>query len=171
MPLTFADARDDDLAELQALHAAVAADLTARFGDGAWSREGFGKRLDVVPNRSRVRVGRLDGHVVSSLRLQTRKPWSIDPAYFTPVRRPVYLVGMAVAVPHQRRGIGRAALDDARTIALEWGAEAIRLDAYDAAAGAGPFYLRCGWTDRGRATYRGQPHVYREMLLGPAGPR
>lgn len=169
MTLTFTDARDDDLAELQALHAAAAADLTARFGVGAWSRDGFGKRLDVVPGRSRVRVGRLGGRIVSSLRLQTRKPWSIDPAYFTPVRRPLYLVGMVVAVPRQRRGIGRAALEDARAVALEWGADAIRLDAYDAAAGAGPFYLRCGWADRGRATYRGQPHVYCELLLAPDG--
>src|ERR1035437_7340522 len=31
-------------------------------------------------------------------------------------------------------------------IAKAWPADAIRLDAYDAEAGAGPFYASCGWT-------------------------
>ena len=40
------------------------------------------------------------------------------------------------------------------------------VDAYDADAGAGGFYARCGYTEVGRVTYRGVPHVYYEHVLG-----
>src|SRR5213596_2828131 len=56
------------------------------------------------------------------------------------VKRPLYLTGMAVSVTHQRQGLGRLALDDACAVAEKWPADAIRLDAYDAEAGAGGFY-------------------------------
>src|ERR1044071_7302214 len=101
-------------------------------------------------------------------RLATRKPWAIDTGYFTPVKRPLYLTGMAVSVTHQGQGLGRLALDDARAVARAWPADAIRLDAYDAVAGAGAFYVRCGFTECGRVTYKGDPLVYYELLLGPA---
>jgi hypothetical protein len=50
-------------------------------------------------------------------------------------------------------------------IAEEWPADAVRLDAYDANAGAGRFYARCGFTERGRVVYKGDPLVYFERLL------
>jgi hypothetical protein len=56
-------------------------------------------------------------------------------------------------------------LEEAKRIAGEWSADAIRLDAYDAKAGAGEFYARCGWRERGRATYRGAALIYFEFLL------
>lgn len=163
--LTFDDATESDVDELIALHTAAAEHLTERFGPGRWSHDGFGRRLDVVPDRSRVRVGRERGRIVTSLRLQTRKPWAIDVDYFTPASRPLYLTGMVVAVPRQLQGLGRAALHDARAIAERWPADAIRLDAYDAAAGAGQFYAKCGYAERGRAAYKGTPLVYFEQVL------
>lgn len=54
-------------------------------------------------------------------------------------------------------------------MAKVWPADAIRLDAYDAKAGAGGFYARCGWTKRGHATYRGAPLVYYELLPARKG--
>ena len=42
---------------------------------------------------------------------------------------------------------------------------AIRLDAFDAEAGAGAFYARCGWTEVGRAVYRGAPLIYYQFLI------
>jgi GNAT superfamily N-acetyltransferase len=102
---------------------------------------------------------------VTVLRLATRKPWAIDVSYFTPVERPLYLTGMAVSVPHQRQGLGRLALEDAVAVARAWPAEAIRLDAFDAEAGAGGFYARCGFAERGRTVYKGDPLVYFERLL------
>jgi len=81
------------------------------------------------------------------------------------VKRPLYLTGMAVSVTHQRQGLGRLAFDDACAVAEKWPADAIRLDAYDAEAGAGGFYDRCGFTERGRVVYKGTPLVYYERLL------
>jgi GNAT superfamily N-acetyltransferase len=99
------------------------------------------------------------------LRLATKKPWAIDVSYFTPVKRPLYLTGMAVAVVRQGQGLGRLALEDARAVATAWPAEAIRLDAYDAAAGGGPFYARFGFVERGRVVYKGNPLRYYELRL------
>ena len=93
---------------------------------------------------------------------------AIDVAYFTPVKRPVYLTGMAVDVAHWGQGLGRLALEDAVGVAREWPADSIRLDAYDAEAGAGAFYARCGFVERGRVVYKGDPLVYYELLLTSA---
>ena len=57
------------------------------------------------------------------------------------------------------------ALEDACAVAEECPADAVRLDAYDARAGAGEFYARCGFTERGRVVYKGNPLVYYERLL------
>jgi GNAT superfamily N-acetyltransferase len=106
----------------------------------------------------------LDGEarVVATFQLGTRKPWAIDAAYFSPARRPLYLTDMAVHPDVQRRGIGRACVEAMRGIAVAWPADAIRLDAYDAAAGAGGFYAACGFREVGRVVYRGTPLVYFE---------
>ncbi len=42
---------------------------------------------------------------------------------------------------------------------------AFRFDAYDEAAGAGPFYARCGFREVGRVSYRGPTLIYFERLL------
>ena len=43
--------------------------------------------------------------------------------------------------------------------------DAIRLDAYDAAAGAGDFYAKNGFREVGRTKYRNAPLIYYELLL------
>lgn len=170
--VTFADATDRDVEALSGLHAEAAAHLTAIHGEGRWSKPLILRRIDAVPGRARVRLGRLGEQIVSALRLQTRKPWAIDVGSFTPAARPLYLTDMVVAVSCQGRGVGRAALADAHAIAREWPADAIRLDAYDAPAGAGGFYEKCGYVRRARVTYKGNPLVYYEMRLdGGTNPR
>jgi hypothetical protein len=44
-------------------------------------------------------------------------------------------------------------------------ADAIRLDAYDGAVGAGAFYAKYGFKEVGRVVYRGTPLIYFELLL------
>jgi len=99
------------------------------------------------------------------LLLQTKKPWAIDRSYFTAVPRPLYLTSMAVEPPLQRQGIGRLIIEKAKSVARSWPAQAIRLDAYDADAGAGGFYDKCGSRETGRAGYRGTGLIYHELLL------
>jgi GNAT superfamily N-acetyltransferase len=112
-----------------------------------------------------VRIGRAGRQIYTVLRLAPKKPWAIDVTYFTPAKRVLYLTGMAVSVARQRQGLGRQALEDAKRIAAEWPADAIRLDAYDAEAGAGGFYAACGYVERGRVVYRKTPLVYYELQL------
>ena len=161
----FRDATSDDVAAIAGLQNAAAGGLTARYGAGPWSALVTERGAALEQRHARVRVGREGRQVVTVLRLATRKPWAIDVGYFTSVERPLYLTGMAVSVAHQRQGLGRLALEDALAIARAWPADAIRLDAFDAEAGAGGFYARCGFAERGRTVYKGNPLVYFERLL------
>jgi GNAT superfamily N-acetyltransferase len=163
--LTFRDATLDDVPVLAALQNSVAGALTARFGEGHWSSLTTERGAALSQRHARVRVGVSGKHILTVLRLATKKPWAIDVSYFTPVKRPLYLTGMAVAVARQGEGLGRLALQDARAVAAAWPADAIRLDAYDADAGSGRFYLECGFEERGRVVYRGNPLIYYELLL------
>lgn len=163
--LTFTDATADHIAAIAALQNSVAEDLTARFGKGHWSAAASEKAVVHSLKHARVRIGRSGPDIVTVLRLAKKKPWAIDVRYFTPVKLPLYLTGMAVAVDHQKHGLGRLALADAHEVALMWRADAIRLDAYDAEAGAGGFYVRCGYAERGRVVYRKAPLIYYELLL------
>jgi GNAT superfamily N-acetyltransferase len=161
----FRDARPADAPAIAGLLNAAAGALTARYGFGPWSALVTERGAALAQRHARVRVGRDGKRIVTVLRLGTRKPWAIDVSYFTPVQRPLYLTGMAVSVAHQGRGIGKLALEDAVGVARAWPADAIRLDAFDAEAGAGGFYARCGFTERGRVVYKGDPLVYFERRV------
>jgi GNAT superfamily N-acetyltransferase len=161
----FRDARPDDVASITGLQNAAAGALTARHGPGPWSALVTERAAMLALRHARVRVGIERKRILTVLRLATKKPWSIDVSHFTPVKRPLYLTGMAVSVAHQGRGLGKLALEDAVAIARAWPADAIRLDAFDTDAGAGGFYARCGLTERGRVAYKGDPLVYLEYLV------
>lgn len=150
---------------IAALHNATAGALTARFGEGHWSSLVTERGTVLAQRYARVRVGLNGKRILTVLRLATKKPWAIDVSYFTPVKRPLYLTGMAVSVAHQGEGLGRLAMEDALETAAAHPADAIRLDAYDAEAGAGSFYAKCGFEERGRVVYKGDPLVYYELVL------
>ena len=166
--LVYSTASADDAPELCAMLNAVAADLTGRFGDGHWSRAATEKGTLRRITDSRVIIARDTHHrLVGTFELATKKPWAIDRACLTPVKRPLYLLNMAVDISMQRRGIGRLLLSEAERVARAWPAQSICLDAYDATAGAGGFYARCGYREVGRKVYRGVPLVYYEWLIDP----
>jgi len=167
--LSFSSATADDAAALVHLHLDVAHELTARYGEGHWSRCPTEKAILHRIADSRVIIARdATDRIMGTLELATKKPWAIDRAYFTPVKRPIYLLNMAVDVSMQRRGIGRKLLAEAERVARAWPAQSICLDAYDTPAGAGRFYARCGYREVGRKVYRGVPLVYYESLIRPA---
>jgi GNAT superfamily N-acetyltransferase len=163
-PLVFAPAEASDAEDIAALRTAVAERLTRDFGQGHWSVVATGRGVLHQIRNSRVLVARTSG-LVATLRLAIKKPWAIDQSYFADSVRPLYLSDMAVAPDHQRSGIGRRCLAEAIRIAQAWPADAIRLDAYDAPAGAGEFYAKCGYREVGRATYRKTPLIYFELQL------
>lgn len=166
MKLVFAIAEPSDATDLGKLHGAAAEDLTRRFGEGhgsaAPSERGVLSNMR-MPKFSRTLIARSGNRMVGTLRLAAKKPWAIDIAYFTPVKKPLYRTGMAVHPDHQRNGFGRVLMKQAEAIARAWPADAIRLDAYDADAGAGPFYAKCGYREMGRVTYRRAPLIYFEL--------
>lgn len=165
MVLIFDAAANADAAAIAALRTAAAARLTHDYGHGHWSTETTEKGVLRVLATSRVLVARKGGEVVGTLRLTTKKPWAIDPRYFKVVGKPIYLLDMAVTPELQRRGIGRRLLEEAKTAVRDWPADAVRLDAYDADAGAAGFYAKCGFREVGRVRYRKVPLVYFELLI------
>ncbi len=168
MEYSFAVATEADAGALAALRNAVADALTWKYGHGAWSpttTEAGVRHEFRQPRVSRILVARQGDAVIGTLRLATKKPWAIDPAYFAAVDRPLYLTSMAVHPDRQRQGLGTALIREAEATARAWPADAIRLDAFDAAAGAGAFYVKCGLREVGRVIYRKCPLVYFEALL------
>lgn len=168
--LSFAIATVEDVVELISLHHAVAEDLSRRFGQGPWSPPATYNESPLRYDISRSKFIRIliasDSHgMAGSLRLQTKKPWSIDAARFSPAKLPLYLTSMAVHPRLQRKGVGRRLLQEAATLARAWPADAVRLDTFDADAGAEGFYAKCGFRKVARVTYRGVPHVDFELLL------
>ncbi|HEY6274395.1 MAG TPA: GNAT family N-acetyltransferase [Terriglobales bacterium] len=169
--LSFAIATARDVPALLKLHAAVAGDLTGRYGPGPWSLPATYNEKPMLYDVSRskfvrILIARDRRGIAATLRLQTKKPWAIDTAYFSPVERPLYLTSMAVLPKLQRRGVGRRLLQEAEGAARAWPADAIRLDAFAGAAGAGPFYAKCAYREVGRVTYRKSPLMYFELVFG-----
>jgi|SRR6185369_6818048 GNAT superfamily N-acetyltransferase len=147
------------------LRVETARDLTARFGRGHWSGEASERGVLAGMRDSKVWIARKGKDIVATFRMSTTKPWAIDRAYFAKSSHPLYLTDMAVRPDLQGVGIGRRCLDRAVEYATTWPADSIRLDAYDAEAGAGEFYAKCGFREVGRVTYRGVPLTYYERLI------
>lgn len=170
MNLTFAIATANDAAEIAALRTAASEKLTQQFGTGPWSAGSTERsvlRCLQRPEFERLLIARDGIAIVGTLQLQTKKPWAIDVAYFTPVPKALYLGGMAVHPDYQRAGVGREMLKEAERLARKWqpSITAIRLDAWDSVGGAGPFYAKCGYRETGRVVYRTNPLVYYELLI------
>jgi GNAT superfamily N-acetyltransferase len=165
MTLKFALATPAEALELATLHTAASADLTRRYGQGFWSHVATEKGVLLSLRYSQTVIARKGKTIVGTLRLANKKPWAIDVTYFTPVKKAIYLTGMAVHPRLQRQGIGRQLLEQAVDHARSWPADAIRLDAFNAEAGAGGFYASCGFRETARVVYKNDPLIYFEFVL------
>jgi GNAT superfamily N-acetyltransferase len=163
--LSFSIAEPGDALALVALRGATAGALTALYGRGHWSGETSERGVLFGMRQSQVWIARRGRAIVGTFRFATKKPWAIDRTYFAKSALPLYLTDMAVQPDLQGQGVGRRCLAKAVAVARAWPADAIRLDAYDAEAGAGGFYAKCGFTEVGRVSYRGVPLTYYELLL------
>jgi GNAT superfamily N-acetyltransferase len=138
--------------------------MTRQFGEGHWSR--CPAKAEVVRQlrASHVLVARRDSEIIGTVRLVRAMPWAIDSSSFTPVATPLYVLGLAVSLDCRGKGIGRSLMDAAKDTARSWHAQALWLDAYEHRAGAGPFYMKCGFQKVGSTKYREVPLVYFEWL-------
>jgi GNAT superfamily N-acetyltransferase len=168
MPIKLQPATIAVVPGLVSLRTAVGNHLAAQF-PGILRAAGISEKgIRFAMTRATVYAAHQRRQVVATLTLSTCKPWAIDIAYFSPTATPLYLTDMAVHPRHQRKGVGRQCIALALEFARQWPATAIRLDAYDAAYGAGEFYSKCGFREVGRAIYRETPLIYFELLLPPA---
>ncbi|HEY1797353.1 MAG TPA: GNAT family N-acetyltransferase [Stellaceae bacterium] len=123
--------------------------------------------------RERARLSELylveeGGTPVATFVLNRRKPGWYHNAWFAdPQAESGYLTHLAVRPESQRRGIGRHALAEAEVICRATGLAALRFDAYQGPAGAGPFYVKCGYTLRFSNRFRGVALDYYEKVLAP----
>lgn len=163
--LSVTEATLADVPIIASLQTAVAHDSTRRHGRGHWSSCTTEKGVLRALKTSRLLVARWGTEVVGTVRLEAKKPWAIDMAYFAIVPKAVYLHALAVAPDAQGCGVGRRLVEEAKAVARAWPSNAIRLDAYDHTAGAAPFYVKCGFRQVGRVVNRGVSLVSLELLL------
>jgi GNAT superfamily N-acetyltransferase len=166
MNLSLTIAGFNNAAIIAELRNKAAQQLTEQYGNGQWSYPTTERTvMRSMKGKSKVLIAKKDDAVVGTLCLQTKKPWAIDASYFTKVIQPLYLVDMAVQPEWQRKGIGTFMLKEVKWHVGLWPSQAIRLDAYDAEPGAGEFYLKCGYNERGHVIYKGSRLIYFEMLI------
>ena len=80
---TLEKAHAKDVADIAALRDAVADRLTRDFGKGHWSSRGTESAVIRDMATPGLFVVRDPGTLVATLRLAAKKPWAIDPAYFS----------------------------------------------------------------------------------------
>jgi ribosomal protein S18 acetylase RimI-like enzyme len=163
--VTVSTARISDARAITALRTAVARDMTERFGKGHWSSCPTESSALRELRTSHVLVARRGKKIIGTVRMATQKPWAIDSSYFADVPKAIYIHGLAVASDSRGSGVARRLMVAIEKAARSWPADSLRLDAYDHEAGAAPFYLKCGFREVGRRTYRKVPLIYLEKLL------
>jgi GNAT superfamily N-acetyltransferase len=157
-------ATSSDAQALVNLRTNVARDMARRFGEGGWAEVPDDADVIQQVSASCVLVARNENEIVGTVRLARAKPWAIDASTFTPVTTALYVLGLAVS-PHARgQGVGRRLMEAAKDTARAGEAGALWLDAYEHAAGAGPFYLKCGFRQVGRTSFREMPLAFYEWL-------
>ena len=164
MKLSISNATASDARALAALRTSVAHGMTQRFGAGDWSATPTEPDVVQQLSASRVLVARRDGEMIGTVRLARAKSWAIDASKFTPVTTALYVLGLAVVPEAREQGVGRCLMEAAKEAARAEPADALWLDAYEHIAGAGPFYLKCGFRQVGRTSYREMPLMFYEWL-------
>lgn len=162
---SISSARAADAREIAALRTQVARGMTRQFGKGHWSECPGVALVQRQLRASHVLVARRDGTIVGTVRLAVTKQWAIDSGAFTPVKTSLYVLGLAVSPEARGLGIGRGLMEAAKAKARDWPAQALWLDAYDHAAGAGGFYQACGFRKVGPSSTGDVPLIYYEWLV------
>jgi len=161
--------RTATLEEVRSIHVvliAAALRLTDEFGEGHWSRTSTIKTLRNSVGEGTLYAVCIAERIVGTFRISDRKIVFYRKEWFAePDASALYLRDMAVAPDHQRRGVGRATMEEIDAIAGRGGLVAVRFDAYEGPAGAGPFYQKCGYKLVHRGLVGDTPLEYYEKVL------
>ena len=165
MTTTISVATTRDARAIADLRTAVANGMTQQFGLGHWSARTSKAAVVRQMRASHMWVARREGEVIGTVRLATAQPSAIDARSFTPVKTALYVLGLTVAPAARGQGVGRQLVEVAKGAARDWHADALWLDAYDHAAGAGSFYQCCGFREVGPSAYKEVSLTYYEWLV------
>ncbi len=156
-----------DAETIHAIRSSAADALTAEFGSGHWSH------VESLATLRRHAVDRdlflamNEGEAIGTFELQSKKPGFYSKHWFADPDAPAcYLFNMAIVKTSQRHGLGRAIMAEMEALAATDGKRALRLDAYDAPAGAGVFYGKCGYDFVHEGSFNRVALRYYEKLLG-----
>jgi GNAT superfamily N-acetyltransferase len=153
----------DEVPAIQATRLSAAEELTDRFGEGQWSLVSSENTLYDALGSGTLYVIDSAGILVGTFRLTQQKIVFYQERWFAdPNALAAYLRDMAIAPDHQRQGVGRQAMGAIEQLARDQGVRALRLDAYVGAAGAGPFYRKCGYTRVHKGAFNNVPLEYYE---------
>jgi len=158
-------AQPRDAGAISALRNAVADHMAERFGQGQWSARTSRAEVLRQMRASQMLVAWESENIVGTVRLATVNPRAMASAGFTPVQSALFVLGLAVAPDYQRMGIGRRLIEAVQDQARQRRADALWLDTVEGQAGAGPFYLRCGFRRVATSGQGNVPVVYYEWLV------
>ncbi len=160
-----------DVRALTELRTGVAQEMTRIHGKGHWSS--CPGRTEVLRQvrASRVLIATQGSRIIGTVRLIRAQPALIDSGSFTPVDTALYVLGLAVSPDARGKGVGRSLMEAAKAAARAWPAEALWLDAYQHAAGAGAFYEKCGFRAVGPSLRGEVPLIFYEWLANRSGHR
>ena len=153
MPILIRKAGASDLDAIARLYDELNDHLAANVNYPGWRKGSYPLRSDAEEGLAdgTLYVAEIDGQLAGTVMyLRTQ-----DPAYQTadwqlPFGVPVLTLHiLAVHPDHQGRGVGRALMDYAETLARETGALAVRLDTHEGNAPACRLYEKCGYSMRG----------------------
>ena len=157
---------ESDAKSVRKVRRLAAEDLTTRFGRGHWSSVSTLPTLRKHARSMHLHVVELHGKVVATFTLSPRKIPFYHKAWFAnPDDEALYLTNMAVRPDTQRQGVGRWIMGQIEKIAVQASVGAVRFDAYDANAGAGEFYRKCGYICVHRGSFGATPLEYYEKTL------
>lgn len=150
-------AQPSDARELATLHDAVAQEVTARLGQGHWSkptrlermREAI-KRSDGQPNSRNIFVARESGVIVATVTISHRGMHLWKRSLWERPKEPGLAVfSLAVLPSRYRQGLGREMMHFAEEEAQRDGLRWVRLDAYTVNPDSNAFYQALGYANRG----------------------
>src|SRR5215471_8422159 len=97
MKFTLELATSSEATAIAFLRNSVSDELTRAHGRGPWSAHVTERGVLYVMRQSKLFVARDQTGIIATFQLATKKPWAIDVKYFSPCRKPLYLLAMAVA--------------------------------------------------------------------------
>lgn len=166
MKITIRAAKHDDAETIHAIRTSAAEALTDAFGTGHWSHVATLRTLERHTVDRDLFVVENAGTAIATFELTSKKPGFYSKTWFAdPAAPAIYLFNMAVDKTSQRNGFGRKIMAEMEATAAADGKYALRLDAYDAPAGAGTFYEKCGYSLVHSGSFNRVALCYYEKIL------